>query len=119
MEHCFSERWHICTSNEVYCSHWYGDFFQGYTVPENPVKYEFPAIYIVTCQVIYIPESTFVSIPRPNRIIKMCLKVFMVHNQPVQSKNRTTFSEAQSSLHYFWMQSLLMSRTRRGAYTPL
>ncbi len=45
MEHCFSERWDVCTSNEVYCSHWYEDFFQGYTVPKNPVKYEFPAIY--------------------------------------------------------------------------
>ncbi len=45
MEHFFSERWDICTSNDVYCSHWYEDFFQGYTVPKNPVKYQFPAIY--------------------------------------------------------------------------
>ncbi len=47
MEHCFFVRWDICTSNEVYCTHWYEDFFQGYTVPKNPVKYEFPAIYSV------------------------------------------------------------------------
>ncbi len=65
MEHCFSERWDIYTSNEVYCSHCYEDFFQGYTVPKNPVKYEFPAICMLKMlfskMTDYIPVIFWVS----------------------------------------------------------